>query len=315
MEKENKRQKEKESGDERRLVLALKQGSSEGRSTATRMLKGDEGAHLLNVGAWANEALVAACEDPHASVVLNLLLAHPRLGTARLDVAFVMACDEENGDLLKILLADERFDPSSLDNKGIVRAASCGDCATVQLLLEDARTNPNAQSGRALQKASYYGHAHVVRCLAEDARVDVSAQDNKAVRLAAFRGHLEVVKVLLQAPAVDAGAFDNQAVRDAALRGHAAIVRRLLEEPSVDPSTNGQAALINAAGRGNLGVVQALIRDVRVNLGPGDEALRKALRSKRAAVAKVLIHKYKVDLADFSDELSICKVSSTCNIL
>jgi hypothetical protein len=67
----------------------------------------------------------------------------------------------------------------------------------VRLLLSDERVDPSADTNYAIQVASENGHVEVVRLLLSDERVDPSDGKNGAIRCASKNGHIEVVKLLL----------------------------------------------------------------------------------------------------------------------
>ncbi|KNC51642.1 Poly(Adp-ribose) glycohydrolase [Thecamonas trahens ATCC 50062] len=65
-------------------------------------------------------------------------------------------------------------------------AAEKGHIDIVRLLLADDRVDPSAKANYAITRASHYGHVDTVRLLLTDNRVDPSAKDNCAIRLASF---------------------------------------------------------------------------------------------------------------------------------
>ena len=81
------------------------------------------------------------------------------------------ACENGHGDVVRILLADPRVEPSAIDNQ-------------------------------AIRCASWFGYSEVVKLLLADPRVDPTVWDNAAISMASYRGHLEVVKMLLADPRV-----------------------------------------------------------------------------------------------------------------
>ena len=81
-------------------------------------------------------------------------------------------------------------------NYALRQAASCGFTDAVKLLVSDDRVDPSARHNWALVLASRNGHLEIVKLLLSDARVDPSARDNGALRFASRNGHLEIVKLL-----------------------------------------------------------------------------------------------------------------------
>jgi hypothetical protein len=104
---------------------------------------------------------------------------------------------------VKLLLADERVDPSAEDQYPIRFASAAGQLEVVKLLLTDKRVDPSAERQYAIRWASEKGHLEMVKLLLADKRVDPSADYQYAIRWSAHRGHLEVVKLLLFDQRVD----------------------------------------------------------------------------------------------------------------
>ena len=90
---------------------------------------------------------------------------------------FIDAVHNNDIDMVKVLLADERVNPNMADEHGrtaLMFAAHNGHAPVVTLLLADERVDPNManQHGRtALMYAAKKGHAPVVTLLLADERV------------------------------------------------------------------------------------------------------------------------------------------------
>jgi len=107
------------------------------------------------------------------------------------------AVDNNRLEIVKLLLADKRVDPTIWDNYVIGCASKYGHTEVVKLLLADPRVNPGDCENNAFTHASEYGHVEIVKLLLNDSRVDLSIYDyNLAIRYAAKNGHTEVVKIL-----------------------------------------------------------------------------------------------------------------------
>jgi len=118
-------------------------------------------------------------------------------------------------------------------NADFVTAASNGAIKVVRLLLGDERVNPSNQHNRAIRWAAINGHLEVVRLLLGDARVNPADQHNEAIRGAAANGHLEVVRLLVGDKRVNPTAISNAAIRGAVAKGHLDVVRLLDMDPRV----------------------------------------------------------------------------------
>ena len=84
----------------------------------------------------------------------------------------------------------------------------------VKLLLANDKVDPSADNNWAIRLASNNGHLEVVKLLLANDKVDPSADNNWAIRLASNNGHLEVVKLLI--PRVDMSKITNTKILDIA---------------------------------------------------------------------------------------------------
>jgi hypothetical protein len=118
-------------------------------------------------------ALRAAVREGNVGVV-RALLAAPARGRARarrcrLSDALSVAAEHGYADVMCLLLADGRADPT----ESMLRSAVVGHRpAVVQLLLQDGRVDPAAQNGAALWLAARCENSHAFRLLLADGRVD-----------------------------------------------------------------------------------------------------------------------------------------------
>ena len=100
--------------------------------------------------------------------------------------------------IVKMLLVDQKIDPSTNDNHAIRFSAVNGRTDVVRLLIEDPRVNPSANSNEAIRRATRNGHTETVKVLLADPRVDPSADNNEAIRYVAGKGYTKIVAMLLQ---------------------------------------------------------------------------------------------------------------------
>ncbi len=208
--------------------------------------------------------------------------------------ALLSAAKNKNNLAIKVLLTDQRADPSADDNSAIRKASENGHTEVVKLLLEDKRVDPSVDNNYAIRWASIKGHIEIMKLLIEDQRVDPSADNNYAIRWASVRGHLEVVKLLLAdqrretkvspayAYAVDPSADNNYAIRWASVKGHLEVVKLLLADQRVDPSADNNYAIRWASVKGHLEVVKLLLGSNKINLSIKTQFL-KELQLKRGS--------------------------------
>ena len=114
-------------------------------------------------------------------------------------------------DLILDLLKEGYANPAANDNRSIRYACRNGTSweeagnvmlDVVRLLLTDERVDPTAQNDYAIRKASEDGLLDVVRLLLEDGRANPAAENNAAVRIAQERGHNDIVELLASDPRV-----------------------------------------------------------------------------------------------------------------
>jgi hypothetical protein len=180
---------------------------------------------------------------------------------------FALVWSAEKGcvPLLKLLLADQRVNPSADDQRAIRLASKNGHTEVVKLLLADQRVDPSADAQVAIHLATENGHAEVVKLLLTCKRIDPSADSQSLIRSASKCGHAEVVKVLLADKRVDPSAENHYSIREACRLGHAAVVKVLLADKRVDPSAEKQSSIWSASENGHSEVVKLLLADKRVD--------------------------------------------------
>lgn len=211
----------------------------------------------------------------------------------RLNKVFIKASEKGHADVVKILLADKRVDPSAHYNDAIILAANNGHTKVVKVLLVDKRVDPAAQDNSAIGVASREGHIEVVKLLLADKRVDPAADNNYAIINAYLDGHIEVVKLLLEDKRVNPTANDNFIMRMASGRGQVEVIKLLLEDKRVDPTDNDNYAVRMASLRGHLKVVK-LIREHQKLRGSKKTSIAdfvsKAVTSGDKEVIKFFLH-------------------------
>jgi len=115
--------------------------------------------------------------------------------------SFDYACEKGFVEIVEMLLADDRVDPTSgcvlyEENDSIKFACHYGQTQVVRLLLTDGRANPAAENNFSIRMASRYGFADIVRLLLADERVDQTADNNFAIKMAGRFGHVKAYNLL-----------------------------------------------------------------------------------------------------------------------
>ena len=175
-------------------------------------------------------------EDFRGTVDLN------KFGSA----ALIAASEKGHYEVVKLLLADNRVDPSAKNNYAIIAASNYGNTKVVKLLLADNRVDPSTCDNASIILASEYDHPEVVRLLLTNNKVDPSADNNLAITLASANANdlYEVVKLLLNDDRVDSSADNNLAITRASERGNYEVVKLLLAEGKINIITKMRAIFV-----------------------------------------------------------------------
>jgi hypothetical protein len=149
------------------------------------------------------------------------------------------SCQKGFAELVKLLLADKRVDPS-LNSLQI--ACENGHLQVVKLLLADKRVDPSTDYQFSIQVASGNGYAEIVKLLLADKRVDPSTDNQYTICYASRLGHVEVVRLLLADERVDPSSGEQYAIRKAVQNGHVEVVKLLLSDQRVITTTSEAAS-------------------------------------------------------------------------
>jgi len=148
-------------------------------------------------------------------------------------------------EVVKLLLANDKVDPSDDDNYAIRFASEKGHLEIVKLLLANDKVDPSDNNNYAIRFASENGHLEVVKLLLANDKVDPGAGNNWAIGLASENGYVEIVKLLLANDKVDPGADNNYAIKYASTNGHLEIVKLLI--PKIDMSKITDTKILDIA--------------------------------------------------------------------
>jgi hypothetical protein len=201
---------------------------------------------------------------------LAWLLKQPRTILPRNKDLILTAAQRGHLEVVKVLMADDRIDPSdSNSNRVIIYAAMAGHVDVVRQLLTDPRVDPGAQRNGTLRGAikfanrlHFYGPKQhrpssweLIELLLGHARVDPSADDQYPIRKIK---DIYCARLLLRDPRVDPSARECEALFAAMKVNNADLVRLLLEHPAVDLflEHNDDAVVDWAAKHGHFDIVR-----------------------------------------------------------
>jgi ankyrin repeat protein len=185
-----------------------------------------------------SSSILALAAQFNSVAVVELLL---RAGCdPRLDQSLEAAVKNDRLDNVRLLLADERVDPSADQNRAIRCARSLD---VVKLLLLDERVDPCAGENALLRRAVENADVELVRILLADGRVHVSNVafpfPGSVYRNAFDRGFLALFDVLLRDGRIDPRPNSDAILRQAVQYSQHDITNRLLLDARIDPQTLG----------------------------------------------------------------------------
>lgn len=247
--------------------------------------------HALKRASAAGEASIAlaALADPR----LDAALSRPAWEYSSPRTPIVWAVEGGQLEMLQMLLADGRFDPSMGD--ALPTAADSGRGDIVRCLLSDTRVWHAPQMAgwlrEAVPTAARADDAGMLQDLTGHPVLDVAEAVPAALVASATSGAVATLDwLLLRTPDAASGRVRQRALQAAAGGGHLAVVERLLADPMVDASALNNAAVQDAAESGHTAIVARLMGDPRVDASDcGNAALQRALEGEHAACAAELL--------------------------
>ncbi len=252
-----------------------------------------------------NNALTKASKNGHLEVV-KLLLADNRIDpTADIVEAIRFSVWNNHADILALLLKDGREDPSKNFSYSIVLASEKNYHEIIKLLLNDGRADPSEYTNKSIKVASKNGYLKIMRLLLTDGRADPSANNNYTIKVASENGYLEIVKLLLADKRVDPSFENNYAIKITSKMGRLEIVKLLLDDDRVDPTANNKA-LTDASINGRHRVVALLLADHRIDPSiDNNQAIKLASINNRPKVVNLLLSSDKINLQEKQSALKI----------
>ncbi|KAJ3125533.1 hypothetical protein HK100_010747 [Physocladia obscura] len=193
--------------------------------------------------------------DPQIRHIPGIL----RQSADALCIAFIHAVQNKHMEIVLLLLADPRVDPTIWNNFALVCAAEFGHADIVSLLLQDPRVDPSARKNESLYYACKNGHISIVKLLLANPQSDPDAENNLAIKTAVFNNRKKIVELLIADPRVDASDSDNEALKDAKTFKYFEIAQILMGDSRVaalsekqkrqGPSAQSPTAISSTSGR------------------------------------------------------------------
>ncbi|KAJ2985413.1 hypothetical protein HDV02_000577, partial [Globomyces sp. JEL0801] len=112
-----------------------------------------------------------------------------------MDNALINAATFGHQEIVTLLLASSKVDPSALNYSALTRASRNGHSGIVEIMLRDSRVN-SRNTIPAFLEAVNSGRTDIVKIFLNDPDVDPSAQNNAALILATRNGYQVIVEML-----------------------------------------------------------------------------------------------------------------------
>lgn len=181
-----------------------------------------------------------------------------------IDLSWSVEFAFDNIEIVKLLLEDERVDPSYDDDFLIKTASDLGLDDVVILFLKDNRINPAAGKNYPLRVAIQKNHIEIVKLLLNDKRVSPIILGNNAISVACNCKRTEIVKILLEDKRVDPSVANNYPFQISSEYEDVDTLKLLLTDNRVDPSCSNNFALKTAYRRKNTEMIQVLWKSKKV---------------------------------------------------
>lgn len=180
-------------------------------------------------------ALKSACRLGQAEVARSILALYPGPFGPRSTLLLQEAVKGGRIDVVQVLLADRRFDPSDSGNKLVLRALSLGDDAMLQLLLDDGHVDPHRPRGDVLFAALSGSDDGILEMVRLHPKVSLGPRSAKWLRYFAKKGAIYRLYRLLDDPDANPAADEYSALIEAARAGHTEVLQILLSARQIDP--------------------------------------------------------------------------------
>lgn len=187
--------------------------------------------HAVNVGHLELVRILLSHPKVNINITYCKLMeytAMPILKGKSSSCLLILACVKGYVNILKILLDDERFNPSESHNLALRKACEGGHIHCIEVLLKDTRVDPSACHNDALISACECGQYEVVSILLKESRVNPCDLDNAAIGTAIIRNDVNMVKLLLNDDRVNPRDRNNYFIIKAQQYGYSDMMKLLI---------------------------------------------------------------------------------------
>jgi ankyrin repeat protein len=247
-----------------------------------------------------HSAFITACKFGHDEIV-SLLLHHPKIcPSANENEGIAKAAAYGHYSVLCLLLNDPIVDPSCLGrNTPLIRAMIGHHIQCVKLLLDDERVDPSADDNFLLRELASIGEVDLIGIVLKDSRVRVEEH----LISAAYRAcssetqKVHVLSLLLDCGVIDTSIHGKEFLLEAAEHANHALVLSLLQTYGVDPLYCGAYAFICACEDGDYKVAKYYMFDIK-DFDPSIQnnlALSKASANGHLEIIELLLSDDRVN--------------------
>ncbi|KAJ3357303.1 hypothetical protein HDU91_005427 [Kappamyces sp. JEL0680] len=239
------------------------------------------------------------CAEEGLLEIVKILMATGKADPSD-DANYAIRLASENGhsEIVDVLLTDRRVDPSVMDNHAIYYAALEGHRQTVEILMKDSRVNPADSQNRTFARACQrVENLDILKLLLTDPRVDPKECEAEALENAAANDCVEILEFLLDDLKLNASVCADRALYTACQSGHELCVKILLDRNS-NPANPENPSIIPASKVGNPSVFKMIYADQRVDVSIRDSyAWRAAVHYGWKEIAQILIKDDRINLS------------------
>lgn len=135
----------------------------------------------------------------------------------------------ENGDTEKVKSLINYVDPNPYKGVLLFSSLKKGNLDIAKLIIEDERTDPSVSNSNAIQIACNLGYTSIVELLLKDERIDPTYNDN-CITFASNKGYYDIIKLLINDKRMIANNYNYyNEINNAAKKGYTDIFKLLID--------------------------------------------------------------------------------------
>lgn len=205
---------------------------------------------------------------------------------------------QQQREIVALLLADGRADPSADKSRVLRQAVESRDKELVEMLLRDGRANPADENSEVLRIAARMKDKIMLEILLRDGRADPCADDSAVLREAVKERYRDGVELLLSDGRADPAAGRSGALQAALNNKDFVLIHAFLEDKRANPGDCPE--LLNfCVDINDTDLLSTILSDERTIPDALDgKALRTAARNKNNEIIKMFLADSRVTLTN-----------------